>query len=218
MTPPIQVVLADDHTLLRDAVAAWLNAQPELCVVATCSDTDGTLAAALRHRPQVVLLDIDMPGRPAFELARTLRAELPDTSVIFLSAFVSDFFIGQALAAKAAGYLTKGESPESIATAIRAVATGEVCFSAEIRARIVIEESGVRLAAAQCARVAELTPRELEVLRALASALSRKEIAQRLHLSPHTVDRHVANLMRKLDIHDRAELCRFAVREGVVKT
>jgi len=218
MIPPIRIILADDHTLLRDALAAWLNTQPDLRVVATCGDAAGALSAVRQHQPDVLLLDIDMPGQPAFDAAQALRVQQPNTRVVFLSAYVSDFFIGQALAAKAAGYLTKGDPPELIAAAIRDVQAGDICFSSEIRSRIIIDHSGARLATAKARPgIAELTPRELEVLRHLAAALSRKAIARAMHLSVHTVDRHTTNLMKKLAIHSRAELCRFALDEGLAR-
>jgi DNA-binding NarL/FixJ family response regulator len=213
----IRVILADDHLLLRDMLADRLNALPDMHVEAVCGNADEALAAARRCHPDVVILDIDMPGKLAFEAARVMRQELPDTRVFFLSAFFSDRFIEQALDVKAAGYLTKGEAPESVAQAIRKVHAGQVWFSPEVRQRIVIESGGVRLASAPCTRTATLSNREMEALRYLARALSRKEIAKVMKISLHTVDRHTTNLMNKLDIHDRTELCRFAIREGVAE-
>jgi DNA-binding NarL/FixJ family response regulator len=217
MTPRITIVLADDHALLRDVIADRLNEQPDLRVVASCERADDALTTALQLRPNVLLLDIDMPGRSAFEVAQLVREGSPDTRIVFLSAFVSDFFVGQALAAEAAGYLTKGESPAAVIKAIRDVQAGEHYFSPEVRARLVVETSGVRLATATHARTMSLTGREVEILRHMARAMSRKAIAQTMHLSVHTVDRHTTNLMKKLDIHSRAELCRFAIQEGLAK-
>jgi DNA-binding NarL/FixJ family response regulator len=217
MNELITIILADDHALVRDMLADWLRAQPDMRVVGTCASAEEALTAALQLAPDVVILDIDMPGQAAFEAARSIRAQLPDTHVIFLSAFFSDHYIGQALAVRASGYLTKGEPPETVANAVRDVRAGKVCFSPEVQARIVIDPTGVRLASTPLTRTGTLTARELEILRYLARALSRREIADTLHLSINTIDRHTANLMNKLDIHDRAELCRFAIREGLAE-
>jgi DNA-binding NarL/FixJ family response regulator len=215
MTKPTTVILADDHALIRETLANWLNALPDISVVAVCVNSEEAVAAVVRHRPDIALLDIDMPGQLAFEAAKFIHAQSPDTRVIFLSAFFNDQFIEQALAVQAAGYLTKGEAPESVANAIREVRIGKVCFSPEVLARIVIDSSGMRLAAKPCTRMATLTARETELLRFLARAMSRNEIALAMHISVHTVDRHTANLMQKLSIHTRAGLCRYAFREGL---
>jgi DNA-binding NarL/FixJ family response regulator len=217
MERKIRIILADDYALVREALAMWLGRQPDVQIVALCSTVDEALAATLQSEPDVLLLDIDMPGQGAFEAARTIAVRLPATRVVFLSAFVRDGFIEQALAVRAAGYLTKGESLESLAAAIRATHAGRTCFSACIRARMVVGGGGTRLADAPRTRTKTLSRRENEILRYLARALSRKEIAQTVRLSVHTVDRHTANLMRKLDIHSRTELCRFAIREGLAE-
>ena len=217
MTSMIKVVLADDHALVRRTLGDWLNRLPDIYVAHTCDNADEALAVALQLKPDVVLLDIDMPGMHAFEAAKAILTRLPQTRVIFLSAFFNDRFIEQALAVKAAGYITKGEPPESIALAIRQIFAGHTCFSPEIQARIVIGPEGARLVGTMHTRTRTLSARELEILRYLARAMSRKEIAQTLHLSVHTIDRHTTKLMNKLDIHNRAELCRFAIREGLAE-
>ncbi len=217
MTTPIRVILADDHSLVRTTLATWLNALPDIRVLATVESAEAALTAALDHRPDVVLLDVDMPGQDTFDAARAIQTRVPQARIVFLSAFFHDRYIERALAIRAAGYLTKVEDPESVARAIREVRAGRVCFSPEVRARLVIEATGVRLATPAQTRTASLTPRELELLRYLGRAMSRKEVAQVMHLSAHTIDRHTTNVMKKLGIHNRAELCRFAIREGLVE-
>jgi len=217
MTTPIRVILADDHSLVRTTLAAWLSALPDLCVLTTVESAEAALSAALDQRPDVVLLDVDMPGQDAFDAARAIQARAPLVRIIFLSAFFSDRYIERALAVKAAGYLTKAEGPESVAQAIREVRSGRVCFSPDVRSRLVVDATGVRLANPAQTRTASLTPRELELLRYLGRAMSRKEVAKVMHLSAHTIDRHTTNLMQKLGIHNRAELCRFAIREGLAE-
>jgi DNA-binding NarL/FixJ family response regulator len=217
MDATTRVVLADDHALVRDMLAHWLNSAPDIRVAATCASADEAVAAAAQHAPDVVLLDIDMPGQNAFDAARTIQADQPHARIIFLSAFCNDRFIEQAIRLRAAGYLTKGESPESVARAIRNARFGRASFSPDVQQRIVIEPTGVRLLQPPHSRASLLSARELEVLRYIARAMSRKEIARMMGLSVHTIDRHTSNLMQKLEIHDRAALCRFAIREGLAE-
>lgn len=210
------VLLVDDHGLVRDSLAAWLHAQPDLVVIATSADAEAGLEAALRHTPDVVVFDIDMPGRTSFDVAKTLQARLPNTRVAFLSAFCHDRYIEQALAVRAAAYITKSESPDVVADAIRAVAAGNAYFSPEVQDRIVVDSRGITLNTERT-RASTLSPRELEVLRFIARGLSKKEIGAAMHISVKTVDNHSTSLMSKLDVHDRVELARYAIREGLVE-
>lgn len=212
----ISVVLADDHQMVCAALHAWLSTQPDLLVAQCVQDGSAAVDAVLTHQPDVAVLDIDMPGLFAFEAARRIQVVSPRTRVLFLSAFVSDVYVEQALAAGAVGYLTKGDSPAVLADAIRGVTSGQTAFSAAIQARIVVREDGLHLASETTERTAHLTARELEVLRYLAQGLAKKQIARQLALSVGTVNNHAANLMRKLHIHDRVELTRYAIREGIV--
>ncbi len=214
---PISVLLVDDHALVRESLGQWLRAEDGITVVASVGSADEAIQEALRFKPDVVLMDIDMPGLLCFDAAQVIRTRCPSTRVVFLSAFFSDRYIEDALAAGASGYLTKGVPPEQVVKAVRDVAQGGVCFSPEVQQRLVIDSGGVKLGTASKTRVSTLTPRELEVLRYLARGLSKKEIANTMHLSVKTVDNHSASLMSKLDIHDRVELARFAIREGLAE-
>ena len=160
-------------------------------------------------------MDIDMPGLICFDAARRITALQPDARIIFLSAFLHDHYIDQALRAKARGYLTKREPPETVVAAILEVASGGAYFSEEIRSRIVVETGGTKLAERSASLISILTTRETETLRYIAKGLAKKEIAATMGVSVKTVDRHATNLMSKLDIHDRVELARFAIREGI---
>lgn len=213
----ITLILADDHALVRDALSKLLSAEPDIRVLGEAQAADEAVTLVVQHRPAIALLDIDMPGRTAFDAARTIRSRSPQTQIIFLSAFTHDRYIDAALASGASAYLTKGEPVETVINAIRIVARGGTYFSQHVRERMVIDRSGPRLHAVPATRTSMLTPRELEVLSYLASGLSKKEIAEAMSLSVGTVNNHAANLMAKLEIHDRVELARFAIREGLVE-
>jgi DNA-binding NarL/FixJ family response regulator len=218
MNKPIQVLLVDDHQLLRESLRGMLESSGDIQVVGSLGSAEEALKAALQFRPQVVLMDIDMPGRLCFEVAREIKQALPDTHVVFLSAFSNDRYIEDALRADATGYLTKDQSSAELAAAIRSAAAGIATFSERVRARLVLDAGGeMRLESGTATRSSALTQRELEVLRYVARGLSKKEIAALLDRSPATVERHTENLMAKLDIHDRVELARFAIREGLAE-
>ncbi len=217
MTEPITVLIADDHALVRGTFATYLERTPDVKLVGQAENGDKALELATQLRPAVVILDIDMPGLFSFEVARQIRKISPHTRVMFLSAYFQDRYIEQALAVEAAGYLTKAEPPEAVLKAIREVAAGGICFSPEVLSRIVLDSHGARLASGQATRASTLTRRELEVLRLLARGQSKKEIAGNLHLSQNTVNRHTSSVMTKLGIHDRVDLARFAIREGLVE-
>lgn len=212
-----RILIVDDHALVREMLSQRLAQEPDLEVVGTAQDAGQALPMTLRLRPDMVVLDIDMPGLSAFDAAQRIGSELPGTRVFFLSGYVQDAYIAQALQARARGYATKGGAPDGLLTCIRKVLKGGTCFCPEVRSRLEITADGPRLAASVRTRAQLLTPRELEVLSYLAKGLSKKEIARLAELSVKTVEQHCTHLMQKLDIHDRVELARFAIREGLVR-
>ena len=217
MNSDITILVIDDHALVRGSVCDRLQHEPGLRVVAAAATAEEGIDKTIEHSPDIVLMDIDMPGLNCFDAARTIAKQRPKTKIIFLSAFFHDRYIQQALEVKARGYVTKREPPEALVAAIHEVAAGGAYFSEEVQSRIIVDARGARLAEGPQSRIATLTPRELEILRYVAHGLSKKEIASTVHLSVKTVDRHVANLMTKLEIHDRVELARFAIREGLAE-
>lgn len=217
MTSPIKILMVDDHALLRETLRDRLDGEADLEVVGQAGNADDAIGLAEQLHPQVVLMDIDMPGKSCFAAARTIRTVDPDTSIIFLSAFFHDRYIESALDAGATGYITKDEPPDRILEAVRMAARQMAYFSPKVQSRIVVDTGGVRLAEANQSRASLLTQRELEVLRYLAAGLSKKEVAATMDVSVKTVSRHTENLMDKLDIHDRVELARFAIREGLAE-
>ncbi|MGD9789440.1 MAG: LuxR C-terminal-related transcriptional regulator [Phycisphaerales bacterium] len=217
MTGPLTIVVADDHALVRRCLAEMLTRPPALQVVADVSTTDEAITAAIRHQPDIVILDIDIPGVGSFEAAKIIQSRCPKTKIMFLSAFSHDRYIEAALKAGAMAYVTKTDPPEVLVRAIQSVGLGSTYFSPEVQDRLVIESNGVSLKFTASTKVSSLTPRELEVLRYIAKGLSKKEIANTLHLSVKTVENHVARVMGRLNIHDRVELTRFAIREGLAE-
>ncbi|TVS08974.1 MAG: DNA-binding response regulator [Phycisphaerales bacterium] len=217
MTRPIRLLLADNHALVRASLANWLNGHEGLDVIGEAGDADAAVELALRLKPDMVLMDIDMPGLLCFDAARTIGQRCPETRVVFVSGYTHDRYIEGALKSGVAGYITKGEEPEVMAEALFRIASGETWYSNEIQQRIVIDREGPRLAVTNGDRSLPLTPRELEVLRYVARGMSKKEIAATMHISVKTVDNHSTSLMTKLDIHDRVELARFAIRNGLIE-
>lgn len=213
----ITVVMADDQAMVRQPLAAWLRQAGDVKVLAEVSNADEAVTAAIRERPDIVLMDIDMPGLLAFDAVRTIKSRCPRTRVIVLSGFFHDRYIQEALSAEASGYVTKGEPPEVVLSAVRTVAGGGVYFSPQVQERLVVDSTGVHLAAEGATRASTLTSREMEVLRYIARGLSKKDIAAIMHLSVKTVDNHSTSLMSKLNIHDRVELTRYAIREGLAE-
>ncbi len=216
MIGKIRIVMADDHTLVRRSIATLLRTTPDIDVVSDVDNTDAAIDAAIANQPDVVLMDIDIPGVECFEAGRTIRARCPRTKLIFLSAFTNDTYIEAGIAAGAMGYVTKSEPPDAVINAIRSVAQGRSYFSPEVQARIVIDRDGPTLASAK-SRGSKLTLREMEVLRYIARGLSKKDIAKLMHLSVKTIENHTANIMARLDIHDRVDLTRYAIREGIIE-
>lgn len=212
-----RILVVDDHALVREMLEERLAQEPDLQVVGTAKDGVQALQMATHLQPDLVLLDIDMPGLSAFDAARQISDQSPRTRVLFLSGFVQDAYIAQALQARAGGYTTKSETPEGILRCVRKVLEGKICFCPEVSSRLEITDEGVRLSPGLRARIQLLTSRELEVLAYLGKGVSKKEIARTLGLSVKTVEQHSTNIMRKLDIHDRVQLARFAIREGLIQ-
>jgi len=216
MNTPVRILLADDHMFVCELLKVRLQDEMGLTVVQSVGDTAQALAEIRRLQPDLAVLDIDMPGQSVFGVVAALRPELPDLRVVFLSAFVSDYYVQQALDLGAAGYISKTEPLDVIVAAVREVARGGVFYSPEVRERIVVDHDGLVIAKPVQSRLALLTPREREVLDAIARGLAKKAIADLLSISVKTVEQHCSHLMDKLEIHDRVELARYAIREGLV--
>jgi DNA-binding NarL/FixJ family response regulator len=191
-----------------------LHAHGHFNVVATCADAASGLSAVAELEPDVALIDISMPGPSPFDGVRQLVERGIRTRFIFLSAYLSDSYLRDVLKAKASGYLVKTSAIEKIADAVARVHRGEQCFSPEVEDRMARVSRNARGKELRT-RGDALTSREIEVLRYVARGFTVRQVAQTMHLSARTVDRHKANIMRKIKIHNQAGLIRYAIAEGL---
>ncbi len=216
-TRSVRILVVDDHCLVRDSVSGMLARERDFSVVGTAENADEAISKVLELRPDVVLMDIDMPGVSCFDAIQIIRSRVPGTKFILVTAYEHDEHLEQALRVKANGFVIKHEGMTALAGAIRNVAAGRIHFSPEVMSRLVVEGSEIRLENPPKSRLSLLSPRERELLRVLARGLSLKEASTVLGISYKTADKQKASLMAKLDIHDRVELARFAIREGLVE-
>ncbi len=213
----VRLLLVDDHTLLRDTLKDRLDREPDLAVIGVAGDAGQATELARTQQPDVVVMDIDMPGTDSFTAAADIRRSDAQIRVIFLSAFVQDRYIEEALRVQARGYVTKRESAAVLVNAIRQVAAGNVYFSDDVRSRLVLGDAHVHLTDPGQTRRETLTTREYQILHLVAQGMPKKTMADELDLSIKTVENHVASIMRKLSLHDRVALTRYAIREGISK-
>ncbi len=216
---PTRVLCVDDHAFLVEGLQARFELESDIECVGRLATAEGLVNEVRRTSAQVVLLDIEMPGPDPFEAAADLKRQCPDVRVIILSAYVRDHYIKSAFDAGCWGYFSKSDDPDKIAIGIRKALAGEFALGPKVEARCRPAEPRKRgqPVAAPASKIDHLTSREQEVLRMIGRGLSRTEIADALCRSPKTVDGHRESIMGKLDIRDRAELVRFAIREGLVE-
>ncbi len=212
----IRLVLADDHTILRQGIRALLEDQPDMAVVGEAED--GRQAVQLTHdlRPNVVLMDIAMPLLNGLEATRQIKRDHPEIHVLVLTMHENEEYIHEVLAAGASGYVLKQAAASELVAAIRAVHHGEAVLSPAIT-RVVIQDYLRSEAAQPVVASNELTSREREVLQLIAEGHTSKEIAEMLTLSVKTVQAHRTSLMQKLDLHDRGDLIKYAIQKKIIE-
>lgn len=213
MTHPIRVLLADDHALVRAGLRKLLESLSGVAVVGEAGDGREALALAASKKPDLVLLDITMPGLNGLEAAERIAREHPGTRVILLSMHASEEHVLRALRAGASGYLPKDAALGELELAINAVRKGETYLSPAVSRHV---SDYVRRTGAEAEPRESLTPRQREILQLIAEGQSTKRIAATLGVSVKTVETHRSQLMEKLDIHDVAGLVRYAIRIGLV--
>ena len=213
----IRVAIADDQELVRHGLKMILEGEPDFEVVGEAADGAAAVELAERLHPDVLLLDIQMPGTDGLAAARMLAAGDRSTRVLMLTTFDMDEYVYQSLRAGAAGFLLKDMSGEEIVTAVRQVAHGADALLAPAVTRRLIERFARAGAPSRPALLDELTPRETEVLRLVARGLSNTEIAEHLSVAETTVKSHVARVLMKLDLRDRIQAVILAYETGIVE-
>ena len=213
----IRILIADDQELVRTGFRVVLDAEPDLEVVGEAADGQTALEASQALEPDVVLMDIRMPNLDGIEATRRLAAGDRSPRVLILTTFDLDDYVYEALRAGASGFLLKDVRASDLCQAVRTVAAGEALLSPAITRRLIESYTRRPPAAAQPAALAELTPRELEVLRLVARGLSNAAIARELVVGDATVKTHVARIFSKLDLHDRAQAVVLAYESGLVQ-
>jgi DNA-binding NarL/FixJ family response regulator len=211
----IRCVIADDHTLLRDGVRRLLEDAPDFAVVGEAGDASEALKQVIEHRPDIVLLDISMPGMSSFEAARLIEEHCTGTRIVYLTMHEDEEYLTQALRSGASGYLLKDTPAPHLLQALRSVHRGEQSLSPRVLRQLENVSDGRHPARVRPSRTT-LTPREREVMKFLAEGYTVRQTAGQLGVSVKTVEAHKFNLMRKLDIHNKAQLVTVAIRKKIV--
>jgi DNA-binding NarL/FixJ family response regulator len=211
----IRVLTADDQPLIRNALRTILEREPDVEVVAEAVDGDEAIAATRRHRPDVVLMDIRMPGRDGIEATRALVEEPEPPKVLMLTTFDLDEYVHACLRAGASGFLLKDTQPAGIVAAVRAAHAGDATLSPTVTRRLIA--SYVQAPAPGATLPAALTEREVDVLRAIARGLSNAEVARELYVGETTVKTHVTSILTKLGVRDRLQAVIAAYESGLVR-
>ncbi len=210
----IRVLVADDHPVVRSGLVGVLSSLEGFEVVAVAADGQEAVREAVLHRPDVALMDLQMPRTDGFTAIRELARVAPDVRICVLTMYDDDDSLFAAMRAGAHGYLLKGAEQDDIARAVRAIAAGEVIFGHGIAARV-LNQLTSQATKAPPAAFPDLTPRELEVLHLVAAGLPTGTIAQRLGLSSKTVSNHVSNILTKLQVADRTQAAMLARDAGL---
>lgn len=211
----LRVAVLDHERLFVDCLVNRLNAEEEFTVVGTAAECDAGLALAEEMAPDIILLTTELPGRGAFALAAEVIGSMPNTRLAFLTNCLSDIFLEEAMQLGAAGYLLKCDPYETLLLHLRRMVDGEQRFSAMARERLRFDERKRKLQTRSTSCLSGLSYQQLEVLRHLARGDSVKQVAHKVQQSERSVESQKYRIMQQLGIHDRVELTRFAIREGL---
>jgi two-component system response regulator NreC len=213
----IRILLVDDHAVVRSGLRMLLENERDIEIIGEAASAYAAIEAAMSLRPNVILMDIGLPDLSGIDATREIKKRVPDAAIVALTIHEDEEYFFKMLEAGATGYVPKRAAPEELLTAIRAAATGQVYLYPSL-AKLLVQDflSGGRPVSGEHLE-SELTDREDEVLAYLAEGANNDEIAKALVISPKTVARHRENIMRKLNLHSRAELVRYAIRKGIIK-
>ncbi len=214
---PITVLLADDHTVVREGFRRLLESETDLVVVGEAQTGRQTVELAVKLHPQVIVMDVAMPILNGLEATRQIRKLVPECKVLILSAHSDDAYIEQAMECGASGFLFKQSSSSTLSHAIRELHEGRTAFSSTITKHLRESKAKPRAGASNPARV-HLTSRETEVLQLIAEGKANKQTAAELGIGTKTVEKHRQSLMKKLNIHDTASLTRYAIGAGIIES
>jgi len=211
-----RLLLVDDHAVVRSGLRMLLENERDVEIIGEAASAHEAIEAAVRLKPNVILMDIGLPDLSGIDATREIKKRNPEVSIVALTIHEDEEYFFKMLEAGATGYVPKRAAPDELLTAIRAAAIGEVYLYPSL-AKLLVRDflSGGRSSEEQTA--SELTDREQEVLTYLADGANNEEIATALVISPKTVARHRENIMRKLNLHSRSELVRYAIRKGIIK-
>jgi two-component system response regulator NreC len=213
-----RLLLVDDHAVVRSGLRMLLENERDVEIIGEASSAGEAIETATQLKPTVILMDIGLPDLSGIDATREIKKRLPEVAIVALTIHEDEEYFFKMLEAGATGYVPKRAAPEELLTAIRAAATGQVYLYPSL-AKLLVRDflSGGRPAAGDEGTSSDLTDREQEILTYLAEGANNYEIGQSLVISPKTVARHRENIMRKLNLHSRAELVRYAIRKGIIK-
>ena len=212
-----RLLLVDDHAVVRSGLKMLLSGHSEMEIVGEADSAAGALRETERTHPDVILMDIGLPDKTGIEATREIKKKFPDVKIVALTIHEDEEYFFQMLAAGASGYVPKRAAPEELITAITVAAAGEVYLYPTMAKLLVRDYLSAEHPAEEQINLDGLTSREREVLTRLAEGENNDEIAKVLVISSKTVERHRENIMRKLNLHSRSELVRYAIRKGIIK-
>jgi DNA-binding NarL/FixJ family response regulator len=210
---PLRILLADDHEVVRHGLKLLIDGQPDMQVIAEAGDGEAAVQQAVRLKPDVIVMDISMPGMNGLVATRKLRQLQPKAAIVTLTRHTDDAYLQELLRAGVSGYVLKQSAPAELVQAIRAAAAGGQYLDSALTARVTAAFMG-KAPRHKMQPSAAVSERESEVLRLIASGYSNKEIAAQLSLSVKTVEAHKANAMRKLELRGRIDIVKYAVLQG----
>jgi two-component system response regulator NreC len=213
----IHILLADDHTILRAGLKMMLNAQPDMEVIGEAHDGRQAIAEVQRLQPDIVLMDITMPDMNGIEATRQIKKLQPETKVLMLTMHENDEYVFQALRAGASGYMLKEAADTELISALHVVQSGQFYLSPAAQSVMVGDYLQRVRTGEEKDSYSNLTEREREILKLVAEGYTNNQIAERLVISPKTVDTHRTHIMDKLNLHSRAELVKYAIRRGLLE-
>jgi two-component system response regulator NreC len=212
----IRILLADDHTILRAGLKMMLNAQPDMEVIGEAQDGRQAIEETQKLRPDIVLMDITMPDLNGIEATRQIKRLVPDVKILMLTMHEHDEYVFQALQAGASGYMLKEAADTELITALHVITSGQFYLSPTAQSVVVGDYLQKVRTGEERDSYSSLTEREREILKLVAEGFTNNQIAERLVISPKTVDTHRTHIMDKLNMHSRAELIKYAMRRGLL--